>query len=108
MDLDQNGETSFLEVQAYFAANNYLICRPVRSKIIDRQRLALNNRKAMIANSYEALFNTFNSHRDFNDPQKLNAPDLLLIFQKMTNKQSWNQPTYKIFKDLCTSQYTIR
>jgi len=36
MDLNQDGQTTFLEVQAYFAANNYLICRPLRSETIRR------------------------------------------------------------------------
>ena len=34
MDLDADGQTNFLEVQAYFAVNNYLICRQVRDEVI--------------------------------------------------------------------------
>ena len=43
MDLDQNGQTSFMEVQAYFAVNNYLICRQLRDEIIERRKDTLSN-----------------------------------------------------------------
>ena len=32
MDLDGNNETSLLEIEAYFAVNRYLICRPLRNE----------------------------------------------------------------------------
>ena len=41
MDLDNNGETNMLEVQAYFATNGYLICRPLREETLERHNATI-------------------------------------------------------------------
>jgi len=106
MDLDQNGHTAFAEAQAYFAANNYLICRPIRSQVISRHLDILPNLELQVASGYAALFKSMNANRDWNDPQKLDEDDLLLFQESLTNN-TWDQRTKTIFKNICTSQHVI-
>jgi len=59
-----------------------------------------------VSTGYQTLFNTLNFNRDWQDLQKLDEDDLLLIFEKETklfNKKEWN----KTFKKMCTSQHMI-
>ena len=101
MDRDQDSTTTILEVQAYFSANRYLICRPIRSEVIKRQADVQKNLKLQVSNGYDTLFNKLNTHKD----TILDEKDLLTIDFNTTF--AWHQNTHKFVKKMCTSQYTI-
>ena len=87
MDLDQNGKVDFIEVEAYFAANNYLICRPLRDEIIYRHDDAVTSLNLKVDHAYKTLF----------------------TLQKQGNNSDvqWKKTSQNIFKNVCQTKYVV-
>ena len=60
MDLDKNGVTTPLEMNAYFAVNSHLVCRPFREVTLQRETERMESVEDKVRHSYLALFNMFN------------------------------------------------
>ena len=113
MDLDNNGNTTLLEVSAYFAANNYLICRPLRADIISTHVDYLSNLQLQVTSGYVSLFYMLDTNKNLKDPQTLDSSDLPLIFDNETShfthtdeivsKKNWETATKSTLRAMCTS-----
>ena len=113
MDLDKNGETNMLEVQAYFATNGYLICRPLREETLERHNATIQEMLRQIDQSMEIIFNILDPRKNW----ELDLHDLSLLYnynyshfthndQNITEKE-WNYTTREIFGLICENKHKI-
>ena len=71
MDFDKDNKTIALEVAAYLTRNQYIVCRPIRDRILQSEVQPISVKKDSITQMLHNAFALLNPNKDHHSDQSL-------------------------------------